>query len=650
MSDRHPARQWWAGGRLSSRARLGTAVVAGLLAVVTLLVWNSPQNPVQAEAITGAQARQLAAQVAALQGELTDTRNTLAAREDELSALHASQDKAASERAAAEQRTQAQRAAAAQQEGAARTKTYRDKAAAERAAAAAKGRYTWASERADEAARAKAAAQAGQRSADGRAEFYQALAAQRLAATAAAEKAAADAAAKARDAEARAEAANQPPAPEPLPSTPSLAQLIHPSTRQFGLYTAQSPFNWAGWDEIVGKVGVQPTIAGYFQGWDKPFRSDAVVRAWRKGAMPLLSWESIDSSAGNDQAIDPAYSLPRIIGGAYDDYLRSYARDIVALGLPLAIRLDHEMNGSWYPWGERSWGGGFQNGNHKGDYVAMWRHVHDIFEQEGANAYVLWIWAPNIVNRLPSYARSSSWYMKSLYPGDAYVDWVGLSGYFRPPYASDQTPTFSYTFDRSLAQLREVAPGKPILLAEVGASEVGDQKPEWVTSFFDAFADPAYDDIVGFAWFHHAITTYSGGTRVTNDWRIDSRRDSLQAFVDGITDPAAGFVSGSVTAAATPAPTAGPSPDAGPEPVAGPTPSPDPDPDPSPSPSPSDGATASPSDGTTSGPSDGTTSSPSPSDATTSSPESTVTPSPSSTSEPGSDPTTAAPPSNQGEP
>ncbi|MCB2177626.1 MAG: hypothetical protein KQH57_17595 [Actinomycetales bacterium] len=644
MSDRHIARQWWAGGRLSPRARLGTAVVAGLLAVVTLLVWNSPQNPVEAQALTSTQARELAAQVAALQGELTDTRNTLTAREDELAALHASQDKAASERAAAELRSQAQRAAAAEQEEAARTKTYQDKAAAERAAAAARGRFSWASERADEAARAKAAAQARQRAADGRAEFYQGLAAQRLAATVAAQKAAADAEAKARDAEARAEAANPTPTPQPLPSAPSLAQLIHPSTRQFGLYTAQSPFNWAGWDDVVAKVGVRPTIAGYFQGWDKPFRSDAVVRSWRKGAMPLLSWESIDSSAGNDQAIDPAYSLPRIIDGTYDDYLRTYARDVVALGLPLAIRLDHEMNGSWYPWAERDWGGGFQNGNHKGDYVKMWRHVHDIFEQEGANAYVLWIWAPNIVNRLPSYARSSSWYMKTLYPGDAYVDWVGLSGYFRPPYASDQTPTFSYTFDRSLAQLREVAPGKPILLAEVGASEIGDQKPEWVTSFFDAFADPRYDDIVGLAWFHHAITTYSGGTRVTNDWRIDSRRDSLQAFVDGITDPAAGFVGGSAAAASAPSATATPSPS--PAPTASPTPTPSPTPTASPAPTPSSAPTSSPTPDPSPdpGPTSGSSPSPSPTgEAIESSP-------PTSTTRPSSDPTTTAPPSSQGEP
>ena len=92
--------------------------------------------------------------------------------------------------------------------------------------------------------------------------------------------------------------------------------------------------------------------------------------------------------AANDQPEDPDYTLPRIIDGAFDDYLHQYAKDIATLGLPLGIRLDHEMNSSWYPWAEKNLQGTSNNGNRPGDYVAMWRHVHDIFEAEGANQYV----------------------------------------------------------------------------------------------------------------------------------------------------------------------------------------------------------------------------------------------------------------------
>ncbi|WP_250446486.1 glycosyl hydrolase, partial [Actinotalea sp. C106] len=324
------------------------------------------------------------------------------------------------------------------------------------------------------------------------------------------------------------------PKPEPV-TAPSKAELLSPSERYYGMYTEQSPFNWAVLDDAASKTGVLPDLVGYFDGWDRDFRPHAVTRAWEREMLPVLTWESRPFSAANDQVSEPDYSLPKIIDGEFDAYLRQYARDIAELGLPLGIRLNHEMNGVWYPWSEVDGRGESINGNSEGDFVAMWRHVHDIFSEEGAGDLVIWIWAPNIVNNLPTTLQDPAT-LEGLYPGDDYVDWVGLSGYYRPPYRADQTPTFSYTFDRSLDQLRDLT-DKPILLSEIGASEVGGQKPAWVTSFFEGLAQPENADVLGFAWFNLAVTTYSGGERVTNDWRVDSRRDSLAAFVRGLADP-----------------------------------------------------------------------------------------------------------------
>lgn len=243
--------------------------------------------------------------------------------------------------------------------------------------------------------------------------------------------------------------------------------------------------------------------------------------------------------AGNDQPEAPDYSLPLILSGKFDAYLTQYAKDIVKTGLPLAIRLNHEMNGTWYPWSEQKADGSSLNGNRPGDYAATWRYVHDIFERAGANKYVMWVWAPNIVNNLAARHQPIE-YTRSLYPGDDYVDLVGISGYLRQPFRSNQTFTFDYTFGQTLAQLRSIT-SKPLLLAEVGATEGGGKKAEWVTDFFDAFSRPENADIIGFVWFNLTVTTFSGGERVTNDWRIDSRPDSLAAFKEGLADPAGNF-------------------------------------------------------------------------------------------------------------
>jgi len=318
-------------------------------------------------------------------------------------------------------------------------------------------------------------------------------------------------------------------------TAPARADLVAPTSRYYGMYTEQAPFNWATFDATSAKVGVAPNLVGYFSGWDETFRANAVTRAWAQGRMPMMTWESRPINAGNDSNVAPEYSLPKIIGGDFDAYLHQYAKDIVATGLPLAIRLDHEMNGIWYPWSETDGQGKPINGNSAGDYVKMWRHVHDIFQQEGANSLVIWVWAPNIVNNLPATHKVAG-YLEGLYPGDDYVDWVGLSGYLRPPYKSDNDFSFDYTFKPSLDKLRSITK-KPIILAEVGASETGGGKPQWVTSFFEALGRPENDDIIGFSWFNLAITTYVEGVRATNDWRIDSRADTLSAFIAGLTRP-----------------------------------------------------------------------------------------------------------------
>lgn len=322
-------------------------------------------------------------------------------------------------------------------------------------------------------------------------------------------------------------------------SVPTKAQLLDPASRYYGMYTAQSPFNYAEMNATSTAVGVQPNLAGYFQGWDKDFRADAVTAAWAHGQLPLLTWESQPSSEPNGVTDQPAYSLPTILSGSYDAYITRYAKSIAATGLPLVIRFDHEMNAVWYPWSEDDGHGNSVNGNAAGDYVKVWQHVWNIFQAEGANQYVIWDWSPNIVNNLTASHKTLA-YTQSLYPGDQYVDWVGLSGYLRPPYTTGQAFTFDYTFTPSLDILRSLT-SKKILLSEVGASETGGYKPAWITSFFAALTEPANADILGFAWFNEAVTSVIDGVLGTNDWRVDSRPDTLSAFIAGLTNPADNF-------------------------------------------------------------------------------------------------------------
>ena len=281
------------------------------------------------------------------------------------------------------------------------------------------------------------------------------------------------------------------------------------STHHFGLYTATNE-EYKGLEATLAR---DTTIHGYFQGFDTDFLPAAVKSAWQGGEIPLLTWESRPL---NSVADETPYSLANIANGSWDAYLTKYARDITATGLPLIIRFDHEMNGTWYRWSESN----ADFGNAPGSYIAAWQHVHDIFEANGANQYAIWNWSPNRVD------NSSGWKtLDSFYPGDAYVDWVGMTGYLR---AASDTPTFSSVYSKSLTALRAVAPNKPILLSEMGATETGGHKLGLVQDFFANIA--TNPDVIGFVWFHYAISKKGA----TNDWRISSTTAVTEAVRAGL--------------------------------------------------------------------------------------------------------------------
>lgn len=561
MSDApstHTGKAWWAPtmGRMTMRARIATATIAVALLAITLVVWNTPA----VSSIVGAAADEPTAEELALQERNAELEGQLQASRSQADALR---DVLADEQAA------------------------RKKGEADGAAAQAER----------EAQAAAAAAEAGQNSTGSKSSGS------KSGNRSGTKSAATPSRGGDRPNNPSKPAVTNPAAPPvgpTKPTAPSKAELLNPSQRYFGMYTEQAPFNWATFDAAADDVALQQNMVGYFGGWDEGFRANAVTRAWERDLMPMLTWESRPIASKNDVVDEPAYSLPRILAGDFDAYLTQYARDIASTGLPLAIRLNHEMNSTWYPWAEQTSSGQPINGNNVGDYVKMWQHVHDIFEANGANQYVVWVWAPNIINNLPT-AFQSQEFLQNLYPGDAYVDWVGVSGYQRPPFKTDNDSTFSYTYDRTLDQLRAIT-DKKILLAEVGASEIGGTKPAWVKSFFEGFDPGANDDVIGFTWFNLAVSTYVDGELATNDWRVDSRANSLEAFRAGIADPARRFGgTGLGTSAVVPltAPTVEPAPGPAPEVTA---PAADPEPTTAPSATPSPAPSATPSTAPTAAP------------------------------------------------
>ena len=298
-------------------------------------------------------------------------------------------------------------------------------------------------------------------------------------------------------------AQSAPPLPSSVP-IPTKAEVMAQQGQRFGLSTPTTPFGNTALNAFTKAAGKSPTMLMYFNKWTQPFNPGAVVASYDRGALPVIAWEPWAGQKSGDS--QPAYALSKIINGDFDAYIKKYATAVAAQKWPVAIRFAHEMNGHWYPWSESL------SGNKPGQYVQMWRHVHDIFDSVGATN-VIWIWSPNILRPVPNVN------LKNLYPGDAYVDWVGMVGY------QVVESTASAVYQPTMTAIRKFTK-KSFVLTEVGA-EPSSHKAAWIKDFMKWL--PQHPDVVGFVWFE--FSKAQGGSA---DWRFTETTATTQAFKTGL--------------------------------------------------------------------------------------------------------------------
>jgi hypothetical protein len=268
-----------------------------------------------------------------------------------------------------------------------------------------------------------------------------------------------------------------------------------------GIYLGVSNLSLAGGESTVDdwtrEHGVRPRIVGWYQQWlsgEQRFRTDWALRVSRQGAVPMITWEPWSAPQGEiHTALQPEIDLQRIADGAHDAYIRRYARTVAAYGQPVLIRMAHEMNGTWYPWGVHV------NGNTPALYVRAWRHVHRIFDAAGADN-VSWVWSINNLEGRPGETVDISQY----YPGPRWVDWVSTSGFnWGDAYSWSSWRTADSLYGATYTALS--AFGKPIMISEIGTTGSGGDPHAWIgqalrtlrTSYPLLRAVVFYDDIDG---------------------------------------------------------------------------------------------------------------------------------------------------------
>lgn len=286
-----------------------------------------------------------------------------------------------------------------------------------------------------------------------------------------------------------------------IPPLPRGAYIAYPTRPYAGIYI---PGGFSSVQSFEASTGVDNNMVMFFKNWSQHANFDPTEarKVHESGAVTVISWEPWDPKG--DSIDQPNYSMSTIVNGNHDAYIHTWAQQMKASRLPIAIRFAHEMNGNWYPWAT-SW-----NGNSPELYVQAYQHVVNIFREEGATN-VAWIWSPNVNRYLADRP------LASMYPGDDYVDIVGIVGYGGK--AGDSVAT---VFDSTWGEIRTFT-SKPILLTETGAAEYIGDKAAWITDLTNTLA--GRPDVIGFIWFNESKRA---------DWRVETSEASVAAYRDGI--------------------------------------------------------------------------------------------------------------------
>jgi uncharacterized protein (TIGR03437 family) len=156
------------------------------------------------------------------------------------------------------------------------------------------------------------------------------------------------------------------------------------------------------------------------------------------------------------------------------------------------------------------------------DFIGAWQHIHQLFQSAGATN-VVFLWNPG------GYTDGGPDDPHSYYPGNAYVDWIGIDTYQR-----SQTATFTSDFgefytDFSASQYG----GKPLMVGENASAN---------QSIYDAELQPAYlngllADLQSNLYpLLKAYDYFDAEGSAPNDWVLDT--PGLSAFAAVATSPA----------------------------------------------------------------------------------------------------------------
>lgn len=216
-----------------------------------------------------------------------------------------------------------------------------------------------------------------------------------------------------------------------------------------------------------------------------------------------------------------------VYDGLSDDKIRSFARGAKEFGKPFLFRLNNEMNSDWVNYS------GVAALSDPEIFKSNWIRIYEIFKEEGVNN-AIWIFNPNNEDCPPCHWNSYLAY----YPGDEYVDMIGMTGYNTGTYYYEVFNETWRTFDEinkaQYEKLMKRFSEFPFIITEFASSSVGGDKEAWIFDMFKSIEK--YPNIKMALWWSSRDYDFrdESGTKIARPYFLDETEGTLNAFKEGM--------------------------------------------------------------------------------------------------------------------
>ncbi|KAJ3299718.1 hypothetical protein HK104_007449 [Borealophlyctis nickersoniae] len=318
--------------------------------------------------------------------------------------------------------------------------------------------------------------------------------------------------------------------PTPFPTPPGPRLPVMPSDiRRYSGVLLGSNIDWTREDpsSFNQKIGHNFAIFDNYY----TIGSDLEVSSLDRAARATASVGGIVT-----MTVQPSQGLSVVSDAALNELAKRCA-DLNANGVPTLVRFGHEMNGNWYAYGQRP-----------EEFVSLFRRMAQAIRSATNQTAI--VWAPNTAGGYPwggqyTPERGDPRYTQMdtnhdgvvddkddpflpYYPGDAYVDWVGISAYYFGPGVSANLssqhppntippagefsrfidPLYSFATERNkLFMVSET--GIPLYVDSPGGPSEVEMKAAWVRQAYNATFLETHPNLRGILWFDFRKEEYN---------------------------------------------------------------------------------------------------------------------------------------------